>query len=76
MTEKVEMRGVYEWTCPECGIDQLERPIRIESPDKLAEIASDEEVNLDEYDQVNLMPGCVTCRECGATFETEYPGNE
>lgn len=75
MSEKVEMRCAYEWTCPECGTDNFERAIVAElSVEDRAELLEDLGYEICTGDFVT-RPDAVTCPVCGITFETtEYEG--
>lgn len=72
MSEKVEMRCAYEWTCPDCGRDNFERAM-------VMELSEEDRVEMEE--EHGIEPGAtgdwvsrpdeVTCPHCGGEFETE-----
>lgn len=76
MSEKVEMRCAYEWTCPECGTDNFERAIVAElSEEDRSELL--DEAGIDDIATGDFVtrPDEVTCRRCRQEFEAEdFPG--
>jgi len=72
MSEKVEMRAAYEWTCPNCGRDNFERAVVAEfSQEERAEMVADH--GIEEFDTGDFVsrPDEVTCQHCDSEFETE-----
>jgi len=89
MTEKVEMRPAYQWTCDGCGRDNFESSIVIE-------LTEDDRLDqarhmglIGEFDTVvpdylegrfESYPESVTCKFCSKTYDTTHmnsaPGSE
>lgn len=85
MTRKVEMLAAYEWTCDGCGRNSFESAIVAEmSPeDRVAQARQmglmrefDAEIPEELLGEYVTYPENVTCRHCGATFETIDPHAE
>jgi len=74
MSEKVEMRPAYSWTCPECGQDNFERVVVPEMSDEdLREMK--EEFGIDEWEEGDFQsyPNTVQCEFCSAILDTKPP---
>lgn len=79
MSERVEMRPAFQWTCEDCGRDQFEPCIVAEmSPaDRLEQakymgLAEEWSETIPEYLSGDFVtyPDEVTCQHCNATFQT------
>ncbi len=82
---KAEMRPAYQWTCDECGVLQFESAMvadfneedRLETAKSLGIVDEFcEEIPEDMTGDFVTYPDEVTCRECGATFETQHMHGE
>jgi len=78
----VEMRPAYEWTCDSCGRNQFESAMAADFGDADRLAAAKEAGLVDEFadeipDELTgdfvTYPDSVTCRHCGALFETVNP---
>lgn len=75
--EPVTMRSVFEWTCDDCGRDNICRPLESHMDEE--EIRS--QMELDPWEELPdgvggvwfSYPTEVTCKHCDATYETADP---
>ena len=70
---KVEIHQGYWWTCDDCGRDNhgnAELDLPMEQVEALFEASEFEMPDVDDM-QLIYVPDKVTCRHCGAKFETE-----
>ena len=75
MGQSVECRNVFEWTCDECGRDNIQRSIKKElSAEEELKIKLANGIPLDEEGGFEYLPDYVTCKFCEAEFEAHYPG--
>ena len=73
VSDKVELRGAYEWTCPECGIDHFVRGISLEpSEEEATELREHHGIDEDDVGNWMLQPESVTCPNCHQEFETVH----
>jgi hypothetical protein len=78
-TRTVELVQAFLWTCEECGRDNFERAITLESesidPDDLPEAAGTDPETVREWLQSGgegawvTAPSHVRCQHCGAEFD-------
>ena len=69
----VPVRVVYEWTCEDCGRDNICRPISAEEDmpaDEAAEAKAALGIEPWEEGQLVCVPDTVTCAYCGSEFRT------
>jgi hypothetical protein len=79
----VELRSAWEWTCDECGRIQFVSCVseRV-SPEDLKRMMV-EAGELEEWEDIPEGRGCecvltpeqVTCKDCGATFDSHPMGD-
>lgn len=71
MSESVELFNAVRWDCPECGRENFDRCIHLESYhlEQYFHLLSDET-------ELLLYPGDVECKHCGEKFEANYVGLE
>lgn len=77
MTIKVELLPAFLWICDCCGADNFERAIAPEmSPEELADVK--ESLGVGEIEDGFLLasPDSVTCKSCGAVYETSEYGSD
>lgn len=76
MSDEVEVRQAFEWTCPECGTDHFGRLIVPEMSDDDREDVLEllEQMGLDGMEGVTAtpcwLPEKVTCPDCNLKFRT------
>ena len=69
MAEKVELFNALRWDCPECGKENFDRCIHLET-EHLEQF-----LNITGGDaELLLYPGDVQCKHCNEKFEAEYVG--
>lgn len=70
MSQRVELRPAFEWTCPECWRDHFERAIRHEcSPEELAELRDEHGIQPWFEGEWLKAPESVACEHCQMSFE-------
>lgn len=73
MSEPVELRPAYAWTCPECGTDHFCNGIVVElSPEEVAELREQHGVESHATGDFMTIPTSVTCPQCYTEFETMH----
>lgn len=75
MSEIVELRMAYEWTCPECGTDHFHRGLVPELDEEDQQQVKDQ-LGIEPWEEGLLMmaPEKVTCPDCKGEFVTENFG--
>lgn len=79
---KVELKPVWSWDCEECGRENFARSFTTEMHvDEVREMMSEENEDEDDEDiicgiLIEHIPDEVTCKHCGAMFETLDYGEE
>ena len=75
MSDAVEMRLAFEWTCPDCGTDQFERSMMPDmGDDELAELKDEHGIEPFDIGEFQMQPTKVTCERCSRTFPTFKDG--
>lgn len=81
----VELREAFAWTCDECGRDNFETAIHLESLDSDKELIDQtlrETLGLNEFEEIPpeykgeflAVPVNVSCRYCEEEYETIVQG--
>ena len=74
----VELWGAWQWTCPECGVDQFESSVTMEMTieerrdlaiDHGLEIGPDGEIPEWYMGQMMSHPEEVICQNCGRIYQ-------
>jgi len=72
LTQVVELRPAFAWTCHECGNENYCTPVVPEfSQEDLAELRSEHGVQPWETGHFLVKPAAVKCHRCAAEFQTE-----
>lgn len=73
MTETVELRPAYAWTCPECGRDNFCNGIVWEgSAEEIEELRRDHGIEEHETGDWMIPPYKVHCVHCGLSSRTRH----
>lgn len=62
--QSVELRQAFEWTCPECGIDNFARAMTVEDPEIIEAFAGE------AMGDLVMAPAQVGCVGCSQLFHT------
>lgn len=77
MSEPVELRPAYAWTCPECGRDNFEAAIVWEgSEEEEAELRDEHGIEETATGDWVRGPERVECPHCEADFATHHFGEQ
>lgn len=77
MSERVELRPAYEWTCEACGRDNFTRGlVREMSPEDLYQLRIEYGVEECAIGNFVCVPPTVKCQGCGSEFPASITGDD
>jgi len=70
--EHVELHQAFMWDCPECGLENFARSVRLElSPEEIEEMSENFGVASSTDSRFSIIPENVTCKHCEKKFITD-----
>ncbi len=75
--QKIELHTAWQWDCPECGVENLERAVTVEmSQEDREEMMEEHGLEPGVTGDWTTQPDEVTCKSCNREFETINPNDE